>query len=351
MTSTEALAAVQKAAEGQAASYAQTNTGKLLVSQVAVGEAMEKVGYTIMPALAEATLFLARVTTDLATVASNFEPVWVSLGKVHEDNLRRIRELNPEYKKVPTGLLKIDRAAYESTKQFKHMADSAQDVKREVRGMTKSLVENAETLISDFFDPIHDEWDRHDARVDLAAQLEELASAKTKKARVDSQRAIVDALEDESQALQDLGEQGDLTIDDVNRFAKDVTKAYDKMGKAIPADILKIIRALEALSRANAAGKESVGSSSKGPGNKVAASGGVAGGRTLVGERGPEVVDLPPGSFVHPTGQVKAGSSGSIVINITGADVSSPQRIRDVIARGMRVSQGNPWAADGPWGT
>lgn len=64
-TAEEALAAVQKVATGQAEAYAQTNEGKLLVSQIKVSEAMEKLGYIVMPL----------VTDALVAVADAAEPV------------------------------------------------------------------------------------------------------------------------------------------------------------------------------------------------------------------------------------------------------------------------------------
>lgn len=60
-TATEALAAVQKAATGQAEAYANTNAGKVAAAQIKVGEAMERVGEgmsklaaVILPAVADA---------------------------------------------------------------------------------------------------------------------------------------------------------------------------------------------------------------------------------------------------------------------------------------------------------
>ncbi|MBA2439583.1 MAG: hypothetical protein H0V50_02785 [Thermoleophilaceae bacterium] len=49
-TATEALAAVQKVTAGQAEAFAATSEGRLLVSQVRVGEQLERLGYVIMPA-------------------------------------------------------------------------------------------------------------------------------------------------------------------------------------------------------------------------------------------------------------------------------------------------------------
>lgn len=73
-TQTEALAAVQKAAEGQAAAYAETTGGKLLVAQTQIGEAMEKFGTAILPAVAEGLTSVSnaldRTSMDLADVAT-----------------------------------------------------------------------------------------------------------------------------------------------------------------------------------------------------------------------------------------------------------------------------------------
>jgi hypothetical protein len=50
-TSTEVLAAVQKAATGQAEAYANTTSGKLLQAQIHINDAMEKMGAIILPVL------------------------------------------------------------------------------------------------------------------------------------------------------------------------------------------------------------------------------------------------------------------------------------------------------------
>lgn len=71
-TATQALTAIQQAAEGQAESYASTTEGSLVRSQIAMKEAMESLGRVTMPALAEATgavaiqfEWLARSTDDV----------------------------------------------------------------------------------------------------------------------------------------------------------------------------------------------------------------------------------------------------------------------------------------------
>src|SRR3990170_790730 len=64
-TQTEALAAVQAVAAGQAEKYAKVNEGKLLVSQVKFNESMEKFGQAIAPPAADAMGFLADAATVL----------------------------------------------------------------------------------------------------------------------------------------------------------------------------------------------------------------------------------------------------------------------------------------------
>src|SRR3990167_7432811 len=66
-TATEALAAVQAVASGQAETYTQTIEGKLTVAQVKFNESLEKFGQAIAPPAAAAMGFLA----DGATVAGD----------------------------------------------------------------------------------------------------------------------------------------------------------------------------------------------------------------------------------------------------------------------------------------
>ena len=54
-TATEALAQITELANGQAEAWANTTRGKLTVAQVQLSEAMEKLGYTVLPAVAEAS--------------------------------------------------------------------------------------------------------------------------------------------------------------------------------------------------------------------------------------------------------------------------------------------------------
>lgn len=68
------------------------------------------------------------------------------------------------------------------------------------------------------------------------------------------------------------------------------------------------------------------------------------GGYALVGERGPEIVDLPRGSKVYPNGEIPAGLAGGTTVNESNVynisiDASSVEEFDDIvrIARGARV--------------
>ena len=66
MTKQQALAAVMAQVNGAAETAANTNSGKLLASQIKVNEAFEKLGYEIMPAYVEVATKAADTTSDLA---------------------------------------------------------------------------------------------------------------------------------------------------------------------------------------------------------------------------------------------------------------------------------------------
>lgn len=78
-TATEALAAVQKAARGQAEAFANTSEGRVLASQLKVGESMERIGLVIarlsdavIPILADAFEGIVNVLGDVGAEVERF---------------------------------------------------------------------------------------------------------------------------------------------------------------------------------------------------------------------------------------------------------------------------------------
>ena len=68
----------------------------------------------------------------------------------------------------------------------------------------------------------------------------------------------------------------------------------------------------------------------------MAATGGVRGGRTLVGENGPELVDLPFGSRVHSNNKSRAMSGNTIHVHVNGRVGASDAEIRDIAQKVAR---------------
>ena len=60
------------------------------------------------------------------------------------------------------------------------------------------------------------------------------------------------------------------------------------------------------------------------------------GGLALVGERGPELVDMPRGSRVYPNGSGPMG--GGVVVNINAKDAVLTQQVRQWVAEGMAIA-------------
>ena len=60
------------------------------------------------------------------------------------------------------------------------------------------------------------------------------------------------------------------------------------------------------------------------------AMGGPANGLTLVGERGPEIVKLPPGSFVHSNDRSRQMMGNTINVHVNGRIGASEQELNDL---------------------
>ena len=72
------------------------------------------------------------------------------------------------------------------------------------------------------------------------------------------------------------------------------------------------------------------------PSMSLRASGGVAGGMTLVGERGPELVNLPYGSRVHSNANSRRMSGNTINVHVNGRVGASDSEIRDIAQKVAR---------------
>jgi hypothetical protein len=91
-TAQDALTAVQKAAEGQAIAYADTLSGKVLVSQTKVDESMEKLGGKTAPFFASALDFLSDVVDNIGMDhVPQYNEAVLSMGSAMDEAARTSR--------------------------------------------------------------------------------------------------------------------------------------------------------------------------------------------------------------------------------------------------------------------
>jgi hypothetical protein len=384
-TQTEALAAVQAVARGQAEAYAKTNSGKLLISQVKVGEAMEKFGGSIMPLVADATALAADKITELSDAYTRLSGLVADTADVVKEetgvqldlsllfmsfpaligatadaykDLRDAISGTVDPSKVTGAALRDDWRAVDGTigEAAGSIGDSLgddgvggsfQDVTGEARAMRRmalkasedmrdsfantqeAMSETAQSMIDDFFDPIEIRSELMDTRAQLRADEETLRLAKGKGEHRNATEDIIQDLDDQATALIDLGKKGKLTRKDVLKFEKDTRAAYHKMGIEVPKDVLKIFAALEKLAGLKA-GAIDISFSiphRPGTGHLEFASGGVVPGRT--GE--PQLAIVHGGETVIPTGQpgyagLSAGlsASGGVSASVSVTVVVNP---------------------------
>lgn len=299
-TATQALAEIQKRAAGQAEAYADTNAGKLLASQIKVGEAMEKLGAVALPAVVEGTELAADAIEDLSgaldglsfslpVIDSSLIDIAANIKGVADAGTTPLMHLSGLFEVAADAVdalgISTDNArgifrdfgfdvedgadhsmdAVESMRgdigdelgktsdHFDGFAENADDATERVAksfdDMVDALRGDAQSLIDDFFDPIETRADIYQSREEQRAAEERLRDAKTAAAKREATDDIIGAISDQADSLVDLSERGKLTSKDIDNFEKNVKKSYDVLGKEVPADIARIIAKLRELDK------------------------------------------------------------------------------------------------------
>lgn len=368
VTATEALAEVQRRAAGQAEDYAETNTGKLLVSQVKIGEAMEKLGFRILPVAADAMTGVADAITgastaldildgklpktteevmdaeqsfiDLADSLSMFIPAAGIIRDAMESNTTSVER----FRGKAEDDLSIVRSALERA------GDKAGDFAGEVEGATgdviKSYDEMVDALTDDTSRLIDDVYDPAILHAELAATKEEYAEQKriaTSKNSTDEQirdakRRMLTLTKNADETRLQLLEAGELTAEETKEWLTKLERKYDKSTGRAKADVGALIAKIRELSAVTSPGIDIVIRglrNATGRGQQRAAGGPIDPGKVyMVGENGPEMfVSKDSGTIIpnHKLGGGKKGSVGplgldstSITVNVVSPGVLSP---------------------------
>jgi hypothetical protein len=102
-TLTDALAAVEQAAQGQASSYADTIDGKLNVAQAKMNNAMDRAGEKLLPLVATGLDLVSSAIDNLASGVGPVIPVWDALNERFARNAHiHTTELIPALKTTMT---------------------------------------------------------------------------------------------------------------------------------------------------------------------------------------------------------------------------------------------------------
>lgn len=291
-TATEALAAVTKVAEGQAEAYAETSGGKLLAAQIEIGEAMEKFGLVVLPLVADGAVAAADgvmtvvkafddLNTALMDITGSGDPLgdfgrgleFVAYAALHggqvagyfEGKMRDMQqaatdaanEITTDVETMRGNLADDLSSVEESIGGAMTAAEESAAAHREAARktaiaydkMVDSIVKDAQRLIDEAFDPIELKLQAQSDSYEVHSAIAALAEADKKDEIVAAKLDIVQALDEEAQTLAELGAQGDLTKDQVDKFAKDAKAAFKSFGEKVPADVQKAITKLRTLEK------------------------------------------------------------------------------------------------------
>jgi hypothetical protein len=239
-TQTEALAAVQKVAGGQAKDYAATVEGKLLIAQTKWGEKMDELGTAILPAVNDAlddTLdvlnaidaasdmdlpdrlnVLADVMNMVANVAtpglgSGFDALKEAEKRAAEEADRAAGELARSW---DTGSERVVIAAANAGAAVEDAGGNIirinTDVGRSWSDFVDQMVNGADAIISGAFDPLITADKLAATNAEISAARKILASKTATDAQKADARALLNSLgKDQAEYLLDLAKTGDTT--------------------------------------------------------------------------------------------------------------------------------------------
>lgn len=278
-TSTEALAAVQAVANGQAEAYAETNNGKLLISQIKVGEAMERLGEILAGPVADATVAAADAIEGVVEAVQDLDESLAPIGGLGEvlygvsvalrsvtvggnsaiimmqDQENAARKLVEEHNRLRDSIedtVIASRSALvpaieKVSASWDEEAAAAEDAKRRTiyatQKLTSYMLQAARDLIAGYYDPIEKKQELRAVNAELA-DLREIASKK-KLTREQKERQT-ELERSQAELLLDLGEAGAASGKTYEAAMKDLLKrlktAHGKEKEMIEAEIAALKR-------------------------------------------------------------------------------------------------------------
>jgi hypothetical protein len=294
---TQVLGAIQEKAGGQAKAYGETTSGAMLAAQVAIDEASETIGEKLLPVMKDAAFF---VRDNVVPAVELLSDAFGFLGDVINPAGTQLEYVRAEFERQQAVADAAAKAVADAALSWDTIGEKAAASREPVASGVAGL--NTAT----------------DAAAGLTSQL-------------DSARASWDALQARVKANDEFVNLPDRII----VAAGDVAAAQDELGAAIDtgnevaiaAARIRLREAQSALAalrteyaRLRAAMEKPF---TLGPINwrtpptdrnlDRSAAGGPASGVTLVGENGPELVNLPAGTMVNPSAAAGLAGMGQSV--------------------------------------
>lgn len=367
-TETEALGKIFDKVGGQAAAYAQTDLGKvdaanikLEESQERIGKNLSKLGTEVLPIVADATdSFVTGLGTIGDVLSHKTSPevlaLYNLLGLLSDEDLRAALAAEEHRKALiymadatKDDLIPALDDAGDSTDELKAKQDKLKDSLDKVTEAVGRVDHAWDLFTGAEFDAAKAAGDAEQAHQDLIKLLDEEPINRKSAEWVIWNGKVADA----RQTLFDLQYQmkqteGPAALELWLIRVRDGLAKTDVKGRALLDTLINLNAAMKGAAYMAGASKDD-----KYVPPKPAPSGAVGGAGRHSYAAGTSYVphdmtaNLHRGEAVIPAAENRRG--GTTIINISGADVSSPERIRDVIRRGQFIVNGTPWATGGPW--
>lgn len=367
-TSTEALAAVQKVAGGQAKAYGETTAGALVSLGVAVDELVEDIGKDLVPAVRAAAVALREdiipavrdlgdvvgpIIGGLGNLAGGLHDIevegasWINTGSDMVDQFYDMKEAAEETEKAMfdgsreqrRGAAIMDATRDSATgvgRQFNYLAGRAKSAATDVvlstgkmrdgvRSLEEAFVASAKKIIGDYFGPIQLKQEQLTLDREASEARQVIASKESTKAQIaDAKRRLTEIKARQAELLIELGATGALTIGELDSTIAAWQKESAKANAAEKARIQALIRQyvllkLAILAAANAYNNTGLIK----PGDDNRAHGGpVEPGKTYnIGEQGPEKL-------------VMGQTGGYVIPNTAGHETQGSVTLMDAMPRG-----------------
>jgi hypothetical protein len=317
-TATEALAAVQKVATGQADAYADTVGGKMLTAQTRFDEVMENLGSKVLP-LVTGALEVGSGALDFfelalggaarqgdavaITIQNNTDAALVGAaawGTYYESTMELAGALPKVTRAEEDSIIAFraaERASGEAAKELGQLSDASDETSRHIARDNKEIRKSYQDTV-DFL------LGRYTDSFDTAMGITE--------ARADLHNARSDA--DRAEAYEDLAALGALSVKDYDKWLATLERLAKGTKGKVHESYLAAIRDVNALKNA-ATGQIKIDVIYKNSQTKIGgkAEGGPVAARRpyIVGEEGPELFVPKTAGTIIPNDQLEMSHTGS----------------------------------------